>query len=389
MTFDFDRIIDRRCTDCAKWTYYDPDVLPVWVADMDFAAPESIQQALRERVEHGVFGYELPSAALHETVVDWLDRRYGWRITPDDIVFLPGLVSGLNLVCRAYGSIGDHAIMLTPVYSPFLSAPPNQGLIADAVQLRPVQKNSRLSYEIDFDAFEAAITPRTRLFLHCHPHNPTGHEYASGEMQRLAEICLRRDVLICSDEIHCDLMLDGKRHTPLASLAPEIADRCITLMAPSKTFNIPGLGCSFAVATNPRLRVRLEQAAAGIVPHVNVLGLTATQAAFSRCDDWLVALQGYLSANRDALLAFADEHLPGVVATSPEATYLTWLDCRNLGLPASPYAFFLKHARVALSDGAIFGPGGDGFVRFNFGCPRTTMMQALMQMRDALADVKM
>lgn len=384
MPFDFDRIIDRRCTDCAKWTHYDPDVLPVWVADMDFASPEAIQHALHERIEHGVFGYEWPSITLQETVVDWLGRRYGWQVAPDAIVFLPGLVSGLNTICRAYGYTGDRAVMLTPVYPPFLSGPVNQGMAADTVQMLPSVSGGRLRYEVDFDAFAAAITPRTRLFLHCHPHNPIGHEFAEAEMQRLAEICLQHDVLICSDEIHCDLMLDGRQHRPFASLGAEIADHCITLMAPSKTFNIPGLGCSFAVVTNRRLRARLEQASAGIVPHVNVLGLVAAQAAFSRCDDWLSALLAYLSANRDALLSFVDAHLPGLTTTAPSATYLAWLDCRSLDLPVSPYAFFLDHARVATSDGAIFGPGGAGFVRFNFGCPRATMMQALSQMRDAL-----
>jgi cystathionine beta-lyase len=387
MTFDFDHIIDRRCTDCTKWTRYGPDVLPAWIADMDFAAPEPILQALRERIDHGVFGYENPSLSLKETVVAWLARRHAWKVAPDDIVFLPGLVSGLNLVCRAYGYTGDRAAMLTPVYSPFLSAPVHQGLAADAVQLQSSLREGRLHYEIDFDALAAAITPRTRLFLLCHPHNPIGREFTVAEMERLAALCLERDVLICADEIHCDLMLDNCRHTPFATLGPEVADHTVTLMAPSKTFNIPGLGCSFAVVSNPRLRARLEQAAAGIVPHVNVLGLAAAQAAFSRCDEWLAALQAYLTANRDALLAFIDQRLPGVVATAPTATFLAWLDFRQAGLPTNPHSFFLERARVALNDGPSFGPGGGGCVRFNFGCPRSTMMQALAQMSEALAEL--
>lgn len=385
MTFDFNHIIDRRRTDCIKWTRYGSDVLPAWIADMDFAAPEPILQALHQRIDHGIFGYENPSLSLKETIVAWLARRHAWKITPDDIVFLPGLVSGLNLVCRAYGYTGDRAMMLTPVYSPFLSAPIFQGLAVDTVQLQPSLRQGRLHYEIDFDAFAAAITPRTKVFLLCHPHNPIGREFTSDEMERLAALCLAHDILICADEIHCDLMLDGRRHRPFASLGPEIADHTVTLMAPSKTFNIPGLGCSFAVVTNPRLRARLEHAGAGIVPHVNVMGLVATQAAFSRCDDWLAALLAYLSANRDALLSFIDEQMPGVTATAPAATFLAWLDFRGLALPTDPYNFFLQRARVAMNDGPTFGPGGDGFVRLNFGCPRPTLMQALSQMQAALA----
>jgi cystathionine beta-lyase len=363
---------------------YGEDIIPMWVADMDFKAPEPIQRALQERVAHGVFGYELPSNALREAVVAWLDKRYGWRIMPADIVFLPGLVSGLNVACRAFGHIGESAVVLAPVYPPFLTAPGNQGMGLDTALLTPRHDGESITYDIDFDIFERAITPRTRLFIHCHPHNPTGREYTREENRRLAEICIKRDVIICADEIHCDLTLGDTTHMPVAALSPGIAERTVTLMAPSKTFNIPGLGCSFAVVQNEKLRQRLQQAESGILPHVNALGLAATRAAYTECDAWLAELQDYLTGNRDALLAYLRERMPTITSTQPEATYLAWLDCRAAGIEGSPYQFFLKKAKVALSDGAAFGPGGEGFVRFNFGCPRAQMMQALDRMADAL-----
>jgi cystathionine beta-lyase len=382
--FDFDTVIDRRHSHSIKWRRYGDDVLPMWVADMDFASPAPVLRALQARIAHGVFGYEGPHPDLIEAIVAWLARRYGWQVSPEAIVLLPGLVSGLNLVCRAYGYIGDHVVMLTPVYPPFLTAPPQQGLVADQVPLRPVADGPRWRYEIDDEAFCAAIGPRTRIFLHCHPHNPVGRDYTPAELERLAAICLERDVLIVSDEIHADLTLNGQHHTPMAALAPAIAERCVTLMAPSKTFNLPGLGCSFAVVTNPRLRARLEQAAEGIVPHVNALGMIAARAAYTEGEAWLTALLAYLRANREALLAFVDEHMPAIRCTVPEATYLAWLDCRQADLPGNPYRFFLDKARVATQNGTDFGRGGEGFIRFNFGCPRSLMLEALERMAKAL-----
>ena len=230
----------------------------------------------------------------------------------------------------------------------------------------------------------AAIDPGTRLFMLCHPHNPVGRSFSVSELQRLAAICERHDLIVCSDEIHGDLLLDGRRHVPFATLAPEIAQRCITLMAPSKTFNIAGLGASFAIIQNPSLRRRFQQAMRGIVPDVNVLALHAALAAYQHGADWLDELRVYLAANRDFMLDFVRRQLPGVRSTVPEATYLAWLDCRGAGLE-QPQAFFLQQAGVALNDGATFGPGGAGFVRLNFGCPRSTLAEGLERMRRASA----
>ena len=359
----------------------------MWVADMDFKAPEPVIQALRDRVEHGVFGYEFPQAKLSETICAWLERRHQWKVEPEAIVLLPGLVSGLNVISRAIGHIGDAVITLSPVYGPFYSAPANQGMSLQKVELKRLPSGSPddpIRYEIDFDAFEKAITTRTALFLHCHPQNPIGREFTPEENRRLAEICLKKNVVICSDEIWCDLTLPGTKHVPMAMLSPEIADRCITLMAPSKTFNLPGLGFSFAVVQNAQIRQRITQTKDGIIPLLNAMGLVAAQASFSQCDDWLGALQGYLLENRNVLLDYLTENMPEIKSTHPDSTYLGWLDCRQTKIQGSPYEFFLKQAKVALSDGQQFGPGGEGFVRINYGCPRPQLLEALDRMRSSL-----
>jgi cystathionine beta-lyase len=386
LTYDFDHVIDRRSSSSVKWNHFPGEVIPMWVADMDFKAPEPVLRALHERVAHGVFGYELPSPRLSETISAWLDKRYAWHVQPDEIVFLPGVVSALNLACRAFGHAGDAAVILTPVYFPFLTAPINQGMSVDKVELRRITDGRIVRYEVDYDAFERAITPRTSLFIHCHPHNPVGRAWSREDLLRLGELCIKHDLVVCSDEIWCDLTLDGVTHTPMASVSPEIAERCITLMAPSKTFNLPAMGFSFAIVQNPSLRRRLINAEAGIIPHVNALGLAAAMAAYSECEDWLVELCKYLDANRDTMLDYLAENLPEIRATAPQATYLGWLDCRSVEVDsqASPCEFFLKRARVATSDGPAFGPGGEGFVRVNFGCPRSQLIEALERMRMAL-----
>lgn len=398
-TYDFDTLPERHNTDSAKWAMlYDngewidmpPNVLPMWVADMDFRSPEPILRALHERVDHGVFGYGIPTNALKEAVCERMQTRYQWTISPDDIIFMPGLVSGLNVVARAIGAPlfptdqKNGILMNIPIYQPFLSAPAGHGLQRQEAEMRLVKTGRRLRYEIDFDAFERAFTPQTALVMLCNPHNPVGRAYSRAELEQFAEICLKHDALLCSDEIHCDLMLDGARHIPTASLSPEIAHNTITLMAPSKTFNVPGLGSAFAIVPNPDLRARLHKAEEGIVPHPNVLGLTAMLAAYRDCQPWLDALLAYLTANRDYVVNYVEQHFPGVSITCPEATYLAWLDFREVPLPDTAYQFFLNEAQVALVDGKGYGSNGEGFARINFGCPRSMLTEALERMRAAL-----
>ncbi|PYN83831.1 MAG: putative C-S lyase [Candidatus Rokuibacteriota bacterium] len=383
MTYDFDRVIDRRRTDSSKWRRFGADVLPLWVADMDFQSPEPVIRALRERVEHGVFGYlQFEQPEFHELVVDRLLKRYGWRVSPDAVVIIPGVIPGFNVAGRMLAAPGDGLVLQTPVYPPILRAAGNVGLTREDVALA---RRGDGSYEVDGDALAAAIRERTRFLLLCSPHNPVGRVFRRDELQRLAEICLRRGLTIVADEIHCEVVFSGHRHIPIASLDPEIAERTITLMAPSKTFNLAGLKCSVAVIPNAALREKFIAARADLVQTVNVLGFTAAFAAYRDGQPWLEELLRYLEANRDFAVEYVRTRLPGVRVATPEATYLAWLDCRNAGAAAAdPFTFFLEKARVALNDGALFGPGGAGFVRLNFGCPRSLLAEALDRMREAL-----
>ncbi len=386
MSFDFDRTIPRRGTGSIKWEAYPEDVLPMWVADMDFASPEPVVRALHERAEHGLFGYPTPPAELVPLICRRMADLYGWEVTPEQVMFLPGLVSAINVLCRAIGEPGDHVVTLTPAYMPFLSAPANQGRVCDTFDMTYGRRaDGTLSYSLDLDGFAASLHPQTRLILLSQPHNPVGIEYDRETLARLAEICAERGIVICSDEIHCDLMLGGTRHTPTAALSPEIAANTVTLFAPSKTFNLPGLGCGIAIVPNPELRKKIAKSEAGIVPHVNAFGYIGAYAAYSEGGPWLEALLAYLTENRDTLVRYLAEHMPQLRTTVPNATYLAWIDCREAGIEGSPAKFFLEQAKLGLSDGAAFGASGQGFVRLNFGCPRPLLLEGLGRMRAALA----
>lgn len=379
--FDFDRLPARRDSDSNKWRKFPADVLPLWVADMDFASPPAVVAALRARVEHGFFGYLVERPELQEVVAERVGKRYGWRVDPEAVMPLPGVIAGFNLALRALTQPGDGLLVQTPVYPPILRAAGNHGLTRDGHALT---RGADGRYTVDPETFAAAIQPRTRAFLLCNPHNPVGRLFGRRELEAMAEACLRRELWIVADEIHCDLLFDGRQHVPMATLAPEVEQRTVTLIAPSKTFNVPGLKCAVAVVPNAALRARLAAAVSDLVPKINVLGHTAAVAAYREGDDWLEALLRYLQANRDFLVREVAARLPGVRVTAPEATYLAWLDCRETGL-ADPYAFFLSEAKVALNDGTSFGPGGEGFVRLNFGCPRALLADALGRMAGALA----
>ncbi len=372
---------NRRATESDKWHYYGPDVLPLWVADMDFVSPEPVLHALRQRVEHGIFGYPQELLELRPVLVERLKRLYDWQVDPKALVFLPGVVTGLNLATHACTAPGDGVLAQTPVYDPILYAPHRAGCLLDQMALT---RRPDGQYEVDFDRFEATITPRTRIFILCNPHNPVGRVFRRDELEQMAEICLRHDLVICSDEIHCDLVFQGHRHLPIATLDADVAQQTITLMAPSKTFNIAGLQFSVAIIENETLRRKYRAATKGLVSWVNLLGQVAALAAYRHGGPWLEAVLDYLEANRDFLFDYVADHLPGVTMARPEGTYLAWLDCRGADLPDSPHRFFLKEARVALSEGATYGRGGEGFARLNFACPRATLEQALKQMRQAL-----
>lgn len=374
---DFDTPPERRGGDSTKWNRYaGRDVLPMWVADMDFAAPPAVLAALHARIDHGVFGYSQAWPSLAEAVVEALQRDHAWSIHPDWIVWLPGLVSGLNVACRALAAPGDGVLTATPVYPPFMSAPRFSG--RELVEVPLACTNGRWHW--DLARAQAAVTPRSRLLLLCNPHNPVGRVFGADELAAIAEFCARHALVLVSDEIHCGLVLDtALRHLPVAALDPQLARRCVTLMAASKTWNLPGLGCAFAVIPDDGLRQRWRRAMRGIVPHVNVLGMVATEAAYRHGGPWRETLLDYLRGNRD-LLREEIARLPGLAMSPVEATYLAWIDARASGL-ADPAGAF-EAAGVGLSDGGDYG--APGFVRLNFGCARATLREALVRIERAL-----
>jgi cysteine-S-conjugate beta-lyase len=372
-TGGFDRLIDRRGTWSSKWeNYAGRDVLPFWVADMDFAIPEFVREAVRRRLDHDVMGYTRTPQTLVEAFQGWLAHHYGWEVPETWLVWLPGVITGFNLAARATAVGGGSVLIPTPVYYPFLDVPRNVGQAGIEV---PLVRDGR-RWVMDLDALEAAVQPGSRLLLLANPQNPTGRAYDREELEALAAFCLRHDLVLCSDEIHCQILLSrDARHVPAASLSPEIAARTISLFAATKTYNIPGLSCGVAVIPDPDLRQRFKQAQAGLVPNVGPLEFAASEAAFSDRGPWVPQLLDYLRANHALVEAVAGERM-----TPVEATYLAWIDVRDLNL-ASPGAYFESHG-IGLSDGAAFG--GPGFVRFNFACPRSLLERGLERFAAAL-----
>jgi cystathionine beta-lyase len=360
---------------------------------MDFAVPEPVLAALREAVDYGIFGYEFPTRELCETVAARMGKLFGWKVTPEMVVTTPGVVAGFNAAARTVCMSGQGILVQPPVYPPFLSVHKNAALVRQEALLKVKSEGPVLRYRVDFGVFEQALNgcnAHTGMFLLCNPHNPTGQVFSRPDLLRMAEICLKNNTVICSDEIHSELLLGDAQHIPIASLSPEIADKTITLIAPSKTFNIAGLFCGFAIIPNLELLRRFKITTEQMSMHVNNMGLAGANAAFSgECDEWLKALRIYLTGNRDFLVEYVEQELKGIKVTVPEATYLAWMDCNDLvktgRILGSPFDFFLKQAKVAFNEGSEFGLGGEGFVRLNFGCPRKTLTEALERMKAALS----
>ena len=379
---DFDELINRRSSGSMKWGWYDDEVLPLWVADMDFRCPQPVMDALNIRVSHGIFGYDFAPAELADVIVTRMDRLYGWQIKPEDICYVPGCVTGFNLALRAICEPGDAMLIQTPVYGPFLSAPANHGLLRID---NPLIEKEGGRYEVDYAIFEDQIIQHNvKLFLLCNPHNPVGRVFQQDELLRMADICIAHGVTICSDEIHCDLVFKGFKHTPIASLSAEIGQRAITLMAPSKTFNIAGLHASVVIIQSDQLKEKMKVARNGLVSSPSSLSLVAALAAYKEGGAWLAEALDYMEANRDWLLGAIKQQLPGVRMFCPEGTYLGWLDCRELHLEPDPFQFFLEKSKVGLNDGLEFGEAGRGFVRINFGTPRSLLQEAINRMQTAL-----
>lgn len=377
MSFDFTSIIDRRQVTTEKWVHYDDDVLPLWVADMDLASPDVIQQALQVRTHHPIYGYAHPPASLNTALTTWSQTHYDWTIDTQWLHWLPGVVPALHVVAQALCAPDEALMTLTPIYPPFLSVGTHTGRETVTASLAEPSEQNGGRWTLDIDALEAAITPNTKVLLFCHPHNPTGRVFTQQELEALAAFVERHDLWVCSDELHCDLILNGEQHRPLAKAVPQIADRIITLWAASKTFNVAGLTCACAVISNPVLRARFAQGCAGWMPSHNVMGMVATEAAYTQGEPWRQALITHLQACVRLIETYV-ARWPGVQFIPPEATFLGWLDVRKTDLSASPQQFLLEKARVALSDGADFG--NPGFVRINFGTTKAQLENALQRL---------
>jgi cystathionine beta-lyase len=382
---DFDRTIEWRGTASYKWDRYGPDVLPFWVADMDLPSPPAVVAALERRAAHGVYGYSTVPDSLLDALLTHLARACGWRAPVDALVFLPGVVPALNLACRAFAAPGDAVLTIVPAYPPFLEAPRLQGrrLVTVAAHLEDGR------WRLPLAGLEAAVTPDARVLLFCHPHNPLGRVWDEAEVAAVVDLCRRHDLVLVSDEIHCDLILDPVRHVPAVVAAPDAAGRIVTLMAPSKTFNLPGLNFAFAVITDEELRRRFAAAGDGLLPFPGCFAIAAAEAAYREGGEWLAELRAYLRGNADRVASFVAATLPDVATTRVEATYLAWLDARawleaHGGGPDAAAKACLR-AGVALSDGRAFG-AEPGHLRLNFGCPRSQLDEGLRRLGRALGE---
>lgn len=374
----FDEPIDRKLVTGEKWGRYEnQDVIPMWVADTDFKAPQAVIEALKKRVDHGVFGYTEVDKKTNQAVIDFIQRHYNWSIKQEWIVWLPGVVSGMNITCKAIET--QDVITTTPIYPHFIKAPEHANQNVIKVPLR--EKNNKWS--IDFEEFEEAITPTCKLFMFCNPHNPGGTVFTKEELEKLSDICIRNDLIICSDEIHADLILnENAKHIPIASLNEEISKRSITLLAPSKTFNIAGLQSSYAVIPDVNLRKKFRRTLGNLTSQINLLAITATQTAYTDCDKWLYELRNYLKNNLDLIQKFVANE-PKLKLLDQDATYLAWIDVSKLNLE-NPYEYFLSHG-VGLSEGFRFGD--NDFVRLNFGTTKVLLEEGLKRIKVAIDNI--
>ncbi len=385
--YNFDELVDRTNTNSIKYDareqfFGNGEVLPLWVADMDFKTPDFIVQALKQRLEHEVLGYTFRGDSYADAIINWLDLRHGWKVEKEWISFSPGVVAGLTLAIDTYSKPGDEVIVQPPVYFPFFDSV--KGMSRKMIENPLKLENGR--YTFDLEDLKSKISPKTKMLLLCNPQNPGGMVWTKAELEALATVCLENKVLIVSDEIHADLVFEGHRHIPLPTLSDEIANNCVVCMAGSKTFNIAGLTTSFVVIPNKKLFVRYERTLK--VPHLhmgNIFGSLALETAYREGADWVDQMVDYLQENYRFLESFLKENLPQVVPMKPEATYLIWLDFSAFQLSDEELNDKLIQAGVGLNRGVQFGKQGSGYMRINIGCPKATLEQALIQMKEAFA----
>lgn len=376
MKYDFDKTIDRRATNSYKWDSAPEGVLPMWVADMDFRTAPAIIDALQKRVAHGIFGYTRVPDAYYDAVTSWFSRRHGWDIDREWIIYTSGVVPAVSAVIKALTEPGDKVIVQTPVYNCFFSSIRNNGC---GIVSNPLRRTAD-TYEMDFDALErCAADPRAKVMLLCNPHNPAGRVWTPDELTRLGNICLRNGVTVVADEIHCELVYQGFKYTPFASLSDAFLHRSVTCVSPSKAFNIAGLQIANIVAFDNDLRSRIDKAInINEVCDVNPFGVAATIAAYNEGEEWLNQLVDYLHGNYEAMAEFCRRELPEFPITRLEGTYLVWMDCSSLGMPSDALEHaLLDDARLWLNAGTMYGAEGEGYMRWNIACPRSVMLDGL------------
>jgi len=389
MQYDFDSPTDRSRSDSVKWArgvfrYRREDIIPMWVADMDFPAPEPVVEALKTRAGHPVYGYSYIGMSLCNSITERLDLKYGWRVNPEWLCFTPGVVPALKAVVRAFTRPGDGVIVQPPVYPPFMSSATRNGCRLGDNPLRYLDG----TYEMDFDDLELRLSDLgVRMMILCSPHNPVGRVWDREELRRLGEMAQRHGVMVLSDEIHAELVLEGRRHIPFASISPEFERNSITCISPSKTFNLSGLSAAVLVIPDPGLRSRFAEATDGTMGDINVFGLRAMEVAYRQGDEWLEQVLDYITGNVEFLLRFFKDRIPRIRAVIPEGTYLVWLDCRDLGIDSGSLDRLFQEAGVGMMSGEDFGPGGEGFMSINVACPRSLLEEALQRIESAVTSL--
>ncbi len=387
MKYDFDEVIDRRNTGAIKiekceQIFGTRDVLPLWVADMDFRTPQFILDAIAKRIEHPILGYSMPCEDYFQSVINWIDYHHGWSVKREYIGFLPGIVPGLAFAVNAYSQVNDEVIIQTPVYPPFTNVPSKN---QRKVVYNPLKKVNG-QFEMDFEDLERKITGRTRLFILCNPHNPGGRVWDVDTLKRLAEICYKHGILVVSDEIHSDMALPGNKHIPFATVSELAEQNSITYMAPSKTFNMAGLISSSYIIPNPEIRKKFQEFLENSeLANGNIFAYEAATAAYSNGNEWLEQMIAYVQANIDYVVNYLESNIPQIKPMIPQASFLIWLDCSGMNMDTNQLQNFMVHkAGLGLNKGTTFGPGGERHLRLNVGCPRSILEEAMEKLSVAM-----
>jgi len=391
MKWNFDEAVSREGTNCVKYdlrkeVFGTSELIPMWVADMDFRTPDFIISAIRKRLSHEILGYSFRPSEYYSSISSWLLKRHNWDVPQEWICFCPGIVPALNLCTLAFTRPGESIVVQPPVYFPFFSAVENHG--RNLIYNQLTEAGDR--WKMDFDSLEKSVTPETKMIIISNPHNPVGMTWSSEELMQLADICLKHEIILLSDEIHSDLILPGYHHTPMANLSDKIAEITVTCIAPSKTFNLAGLSTSSVIISNPVLRKYFNSKTDHLhIGNGNIFGTVASIAAYSEGSEWISELMIYINQNAEYVINYCSTLIPEILPVRPEATYMIWLDCRKLGMTGKELQeFFVEKAKVGMNEGSSFGPGGEGFMRMNIGTTKMNVMKAMEQIEKAVASIR-